>query len=311
MYLLLYGSRGKSTLNIERYIDNEFKSSMKGEIIMDLNKVFDDIKKNAIKLDLITNNDGLPIGTTKFGGNPDVPKDFKWFYFEGEDFNGETKNRPLSFLAQINCEELKKYDEDGLLPSKGIIYFFYELSTMTWGYNPKDKGSAKVFYFDGDITELNRAKFPDDMEEEFKLPEILLGFSKKYDLPCYEEFTELYDYNNWDEYDEIKALKGFEAEEVISKLLGYADVIQNGMLLECEEVTNGIYCGNAIEINPEELEKYKKDCEQWQLLFQLDTVTTDDFELMFGDCGRIYFYITKNNLEKCNFDECWLILQCY
>lgn len=278
---------------------------------MDLNKVLDEMNKNAIKLEFqINNKEDIPIGTSKFGGNPDVPKDFEWFYYSGEDFTGVTKKRPLSFLAQINCEEINKYDEDSLLPSKGILYFFYELSTMKWGYDPKDKGSAKVYYFDGDVTELMRTNFPNDMEDDFKFPEIQLGFSKKYDLPCYEEFTELYDYEDWDHYDQVKATRGCEIEENISKLLGYADVIQGGMLLECEQVTNGIYCGGLPDAAPEELKKFKENCDQWQLLFQLDTVTTNDFELMFGDCGRIYFYIKKENLENCNFDDCWLILQC-
>ena len=48
-----------------------------------------------------------------------------------------------------------------------------------------------------------------------------------------------------------------------------------------------------------------------QLLFQLDTVESGGFELMFGDCGHIYFYITKEDLAARRFDRIWLILQCY
>lgn len=278
---------------------------------MDLSKVFTEIYKTAIKLDFKTESSKtLSIGTSKFGGKPDVPTSFKWFYYEGENYEGETRSRPLSFLAQINCEEVKKYDKDNLLPSKGVLYFFYELSAMTWGFDPKNRGSARVFYFDGDTTELSRVDFPDGMEDDYKLPEIKLEFSTKYDLPCFEEFTELYNYESWDEYDEERVINGYEQDDSISKLLGYADLIQGGMLLECEKVTNGIYCGDAAEIEPEKLKQLQEKCNQWQLLFQLDTVTKDNFELMFGDCGRIYFYIKKDDLKNCNFDDCWLILQC-
>ena len=31
---------------------------------------------------------------------------------------------------------------------------------------------------------------------------------------------------------------------------------------------------------------------------------------MFGDCGRIYFYIRKKDLAERNFDNVQLILQC-
>ena len=43
------------------------------------------------------------------------------------------------------------------------------------------------------------------------------------------------------------------------------------------------------------------------LLFQLDTVEQGNFELMFGDCGHIYFYITKEHLAARRFDRIWLI----
>ncbi|WP_207706280.1 DUF1963 domain-containing protein [Clostridium sp. HBUAS56017] len=49
----------------------------------------------------------LPIVVSKFGGCPDLPKGFQWYYFTWEDpFSHEIKNSPLSFLAQMNCEEI-------------------------------------------------------------------------------------------------------------------------------------------------------------------------------------------------------------
>ncbi len=63
---------------------------------------------------------------------------------------------------------------------------------------------------------------------------------------------------------------------------------------------------------PEENRKRAEETarDRWMLLFQLDTVVCGDFELMFGDCGRIYFYITKEDLKERRFDRVWLILQC-
>jgi uncharacterized protein YwqG len=111
-------------------------------------------------------------------------------------------------------------------------------------------------------------------------------------------------------YEEERVLNGYEHVDNISKLLGYADSIQGEMLLQCEEVTNRIYCGGLPKIEPERLKQMQENCNEWQLLFQLDTVTSNNFELMFGDCGRIYFFIKKNDLKVRNFDNCWLILQC-
>ena len=52
-----------------------------------------------------------------------------------------------------------------------------------------------------------------------------------------------------------------------------------------------------------------KDSKNWILLFQMDAIKVDDYELMFGDSGHIYFWIKKEDLKNKNFDNVWLILQ--
>lgn len=283
---------------------------------MQLGKVFPSILKNTIECSFVK-EDSIPIGSSKFGGQPDLPPDFRWYYFEGQGMDNTVKSRPLSFLAQINCQEISKYDTESLLPASGILYFFYELDSMTWGFDPKDAGSAKVFYYDGDISKLERVDFPADLEEDYQMPELKIQLSNRNDLPSYEEFSSDFEYDDigdkeMDDYDDIREnYLNTEEKNTISKILGYADVIQGEMRLECEEIANSIYCGSPQDIDSEKFVKLKQDSKQWQLLFQLDTVECDDFELMFGDCGRIYYYIRKDDLRNCNFDNCWLILQCY
>lgn len=53
---------------------------------MDLNNVLDKMVKNAIDIRSKTMRKKVPIGASKIGGKPDVPKDFEWFYY------GATKN---------------------------------------------------------------------------------------------------------------------------------------------------------------------------------------------------------------------------
>ena len=44
------------------------------------------------------------------------------------------------------------------------------------------------------------------------------------------------------------------------------------------------------------------------LLAQFGTI---DDRIMFGDCGCVYYYIRKQDLENCDFSRVWLMLQCY
>lgn len=206
------------------------------------------------------------------------------------------------------------YDKESLLPQQGILYFFYELASMTWGFDPKDKGSAKVYYFDGEISELSETDFPVDMEQDSMLPEFSLSFENTLDLPDFCEFTDYYGECDWDEFEEAREDFGYtELEDCdkVLKLLGYADIIQNSMLLECEQASSGIYCGDdSVKLTKDQKQSFFENSKDWTLLFQIGTVETDDFELMFGDCGNIYFYIKKSDLSQKNFDNVWLVLQC-
>lgn len=272
------------------------------------------IKLNSIKINFdVENTEKISIGASKFGGRPDLPEDFKWYYFSGwSPFDDCIKNRPLSFLAQINCEEVKKYDLDNRLPETGMLYFFYDLETMTWGDSPEEQDSAKVYYYSGNISKLVRADYPEDMPEKYRLPSIKLTFESEENIPDYEEIEDIcniYDSAGYEIYDEFK-YKGNMNPDFSNKLLGYADSIQGSMIHQCEEVSRKIYCGGKLDITPEEQEEIKAHKSEWKLLFQLGTVSKGDFELMFGDCGEIYFYIKEEDLKNKNFENVWLILQC-
>lgn len=270
--------------------------------------------KNEISLD-ISGDISYQTGGTRFGGVPDVPKDFVWPVFETATFyDDEIKNRPLHFLAQFNCAELAEYDKDNLLPKTGLLSFFYITTAECWGFDPKDKGCAKVYWFE-DVSSLSAAELPADLPKEYCFPQVGIKLNAKNSFPDWGDF-ELKESELVDEYDQFyeeKAMMGYDLPEISSKLLGWPDIIQNNMTTECELVSKGYDLGGLWEDVPiEERESAKKNSlDQWLLLFQLDTITHKEFELMFGDCGRIYFYIRKEDLHARRFDRVWLILQCY
>jgi uncharacterized protein YwqG len=44
------------------------------------------------------------------------------------------------------------------------------------------------------------------------------------------------------------------------------------------------------------------------LLLQIDT--DDDAGMMWGDVGRLYFWVPRAELQERNFDAVWMVLQC-
>ncbi len=277
-------------------------------------------KRNAILINYSEdeNREKLPKGTSKIGGKPDLPKDFQWFYYNGEDYKKIVENRPLSFLMQINCEEVHKYDKESLLPEKGMLYFFYELFTMTWGFSPQDRGSAKVFYYDGEIEDLFSTDFPEAMDKDCIIPESKIDFESMNDYPI--DFLDYYDPDDSDEEMDRKE-KEFEKEleelgykADTTKLLGHPELIQGEYWEECEGAAGkNIYYGSApIKYGSDEVKKsIKENAKDWILLMQMSELEIGDYGLYFGDSGKIYFNIRKEDLKNKNFDNVWLILQCY
>ena len=81
------------------------------------------------------------------------------------------------------------------------------------------------------------------------------------------------------------------------------------MELECELVTNGLYCGDPSGYNDPKAKKLEPNAKNWQLLLQIDS--NEENEMMWGDGGRLYFWIKKDDLLNKNFDKTWFSLQCY
>ncbi len=269
--------------------------------------------RNSVSLS-IGGNAEYVLGGTRFGGVPDLPENFKWDYYSASTFDDdEVKPRPLAFIAQFNLEEMSQYDTEHLLPEKGLLSFFYEIYSQQWGYDPKDKGCARVYWFE-DISALSASEFPEDLSEDFRLPMLKIKAKSKASYPSYEDYslTRVNMTEHWDEYDAAEKALGVQDEEIIHKLLGWANPIQGNMTVQCELIKRGYYLGSTWDdVTPKDKqESIDHSGKDWLLLFQLDTVSDGDFELMFGDCGRIYYYIRKEDLKARNFDNIWLILQC-
>lgn len=271
---------------------------------------FEHLIRNGIRLEVGGAAEDAP-GGTRFGGRPDVPGDFVWPVFETGSFDDdEVKPRPLSFLAQFNCSGITALDRDGLLPQTGLLSFFYELGSQRWGYDPGDRGCARVYWFE-DISALSQAEFPEALEADYRLPAAGISAKVERSMPGWEDAS-LVERISYEAWRTLAEAAGWEDPGNCSRLLGWPNVIQNNMTKECELVSRGHYLGGGWESVPEadRSAAERTSLDGWLLLFQLDTVELDDFELMFGDCGRIYFYIRREDLVERRFDRVWLILQC-
>lgn len=276
-------------------------------------KHLQNVARNEIRISYSSFNGIASDTCSKFGGKPAVPNDFVWPQYAGKRFRNEDRvMRPLSFLAQINLADVAEYDTENLLPKTGMLSFFYEMVSMEWGMLADDRDFVKVYYFP-DVDLLSLRDIPEEMEEEGFIPELEMHFEKQISLPYPDNF---YDEDfDWSEYENCCNELGYEFDELggRTKLLGYPDVIQEPMEEECETVSRGYTYWNPKDSEKaSEAEKLdiKLKSKEWILLFQMGTIVKDETEIMFGDCGHIYFWIRKEDLKNRNFNHIGFVLQC-
>ncbi|NML64324.1 DUF1963 domain-containing protein [Hymenobacter sp. RP-2-7] len=255
----------------------------------------------------------LPVGCSHLGGLPDLPVAAPWPTWQG---------RSLSFLAQLNLAELAAFPAAAPLPPAGVLSFFYDALEQPWGYDPADRGRAVVLYHPVG-TELAPRPQPADLTtdeyEAFTVvpltfaPELTLPDLREQDLGIAEE--ELSE-QQWDAYWDIQ----HRYADGASRVLGHPDTIQGTMRDQCALVMQGLNTGSAeaqqatqqaLGISDAQAATWKEQAlTEWELLLQLDSYE-DEAGMMWGDSGRLYFWIPRTALSAHDFSQVWQVLQCY
>jgi len=272
------------------------------------------IRNSIVLSETPINESEIKIGQSKIGGVPDLPDNIPWPVW---------KNKPLSFLAQINFEETRPYDIEKVLPARGIAGFFYHAKQKTSGGDPKDKGSFRVLYHDGPIDQLKRRTSPDILPKSSIFQPCQLSFKAELSVPNYEcsLIDDFFSTDEGDGHDEVDRYCEFleniyDHINTSSKLLGHSNTIQGAMEIECEWMSLG-YTQEYIEAfdeddfdeNDPQYLKSKADALRWRLLLQLDSL--DSAKMMWGDTGQLFFWIKDTDLANMNFEDVWMMLQCY
>lgn len=230
-------------------------------------------------------------GTSRIGGLPDLPVEVEWPHAE----------RPLAFLAQVNLSEIAPLDPTGLLPKHGILYFFAD-DEEPWGFEPADSNHWRVIYRET-VPTTGPTVAPADLAPESLLKESGLTFESEWTLPPYESpMTDGLEMTDEEEEAYLEA----DGEEPIHRLFGHPQQVQGFVPYEIAMATSGVFNGSW---DSPEAEKARATYDEWVLLLQLDS----DWEtngMMWGDVGRLYFYIRKEDLAKRCFDRVWLMMQC-
>lgn len=251
--------------------------------------------------------EALSPGSSKIGGCPDLPAGTPWPYW---------KSYPLSFLAQINLAELPPFPEN-ILPERGLLLFFFAAAAM---YDDKDfydsvETARVLFVPDPDGAGLKRTAPPeelDDYDPPARFSPCSLRYRVEWTVPpgesCDIEQLGMSWNENRDDFDRYWEVFGQRVEErflhpddMKNRLLGCPDPIQGDMQRECQLLADPSTDRND--------QAALRRATRWRLLFQVDS-EEEKTGMMWGDVGRLYFWIEQEALERGDFSRVVCIEQC-
>jgi hypothetical protein len=68
------------------------------------------------------------------------------------------------------------------------------------------------------------------------------------------------------------------------------------------------YCGDSSYVDLPEAHLLMPGAADWQLLLQIDT--EDQIHMMWGDVGRLCYWIRRDDLRHRRWHTAWLVLPC-
>ena len=277
-----------------------------------IKKFIEEFKKienrETIKINLIPETK-IPLTSSNVAG---------WFYLpKTSTIPTTSKGEQLMYLAQINCEELP---ENSIYPSKGIMQFWIFGGDYNLGNDytkPTSDSKKRVIYYpeiEEHFTEAELAEMykPEEDKKEGELitpindgAPFAMSFEKasQWPLPNDFRFEEIFNEKLNEHIEETKAEEGFESYDIGEE--------ESYDIIEELDIPNHTQIGGYGHFTQEDPRMYDDFEDYTELLFQLDSeFGTDDYYILWGDCGVGNFFATKEQLRNLDFAECLYSWDC-
>jgi hypothetical protein len=219
--------------------------------------------------------------------------------------------KPLHFLAMLRIADFRNQAAQLGLPERGALLFFYDVERCQGSFWPEARGGWQVLYAqdEGDLVLIE--------DPPVHVPEFLpstLAFEMQYSLP--EDIRtdtgdgDLRVYENA-EYERVHGalLGSSRTDQVIHQLCGAPQEVQNGLFLQCQLASNGLDCGNPQDYRQPRVRELESGAKDWRLLLQIDS-DDDGPGWMWGDVGRLYYCMHRDDLAARRFDRSCCSEQC-
>lgn len=246
----------------------------------------------------------LPTGTSKFGGEPDLPEDAQWPTFGG---------RPLHFLAQLNLADLPPHHiATADLPRKGLLSFWYDTQgdRAMRAFN-HDSARWQAHY---STKAIERRSFPEHDESKYDIGEPWRPFPErrvtmKASLTLSEDAEHELSNRLWkagnDDERQFHLQAALEGQDIYDhsdpghRLLGSYRFPQ----ADAREYAAGAEFGLNVNqpLSKLDMARVKRRMKAWRVLLVLQSDHASNW--MWSDAGSLSFWIRDADLKKRRFDR--------
>jgi uncharacterized protein YwqG len=228
----------------------------------------------------------------------------------------------LTHLAQIHLSDIAPYFVDAPAPKSGMLNFFIDLQEFGNGNQHDDIDGWKVIYTPEPKPSVERPEVSPEGYElasdwpdlDPDLPFCPISFTQDLTIPSFRSIEILpLGKLEFEAYDALrnKLADLVDQTDSIHRMFGHPDAVQGCMQIEAQFVTNAAYLPSGVHnyFKHPRAGELMPGAHDWLLLFQLDSNKTPGW--MWGDWGRVYFWIKSDDLARCAFEKTWHFLQCH
>jgi uncharacterized protein YwqG len=227
---------------------------------------------------------GLALGTSKIGGRAHLPADMPWPSAGGKS---------MTFVAQINFEEITALDRDGVFPKSGIVYFFIEADEENLPFEKLEK--SRVIFVEN-TQNLERKEYPADLIDLTKFQTFDLKFRADYVLPSLID-------------PRAKALNMTDSDIRNYGLIGNHICTVTHRTPTCEDWILGYPRSLTSDVNEGWARQAGGERDDYELLLQISFMDYGSDLYFFGDTGIAYWGIRREDLKAKRFEKAVLVCQ--
>ncbi|RJG23791.1 YwqG family protein [Paenibacillus thiaminolyticus] len=261
--------------------------------------------RQGIRLDIGVPDDEAARGRSRVGGSPDLPPQAEWpLTADGE---------PMTFLAQLNLEQLAACDSLKRLPVRGMLYFFIGIDEPAY-----DIEHRVIYAASADGLERRGPGGATALGEDFDSFDALARPTLEFPNYAYvDEDMVSFDDDSYDRYLDfvLEMSSAGEASENWGSMFGFAEG-QHGddeieaacaLILRQEYGYDPTQAMKALAAHyGGDAERARREVDDIVMLLEIDS--SDAVGFQWWDCGVLHFFIRGEDLRNGRFDRTYCSL---